>query len=258
VLPLVEPQLFPPVIRAHFALTVRPRARRAARVLTDTEHGRAQLVEVLGLAPERVAAIPLGVDERFARGPADPERLRERFGIDRPYVLCVGTLEPRKNLLAALQAVERAGVAPDVALVVAGGQGWRNEAFERAREQTAVEVVMTGRVSDDELVALYRGALCLLFPSLWEGYGLPPVEAMACGCPVIATDRPTVPEVVGDAGVLVDPLDVAAIAAAVASVVGDAHRREQLRARGLERAAGLTWQRTAAATAGLYRAVAEG
>jgi glycosyltransferase involved in cell wall biosynthesis len=114
---------------------------------------------------------------------------------------------------------------------------------------------MTGRVSDDELVELYRGAVCLLFPSLWEGYGLPPLEAMATGCPVIATERPTVPEVVGDAGVLVDPTDVEAIAEALRAVAGDETLRAGLRARGLARAAELTWERTAAETMAVYRDV---
>jgi glycosyltransferase involved in cell wall biosynthesis len=256
VLPLVQPRMFPPVIRAHFALTTRPRARAAERVLADSEHGREQLVDVLGLPPERVVAVPLGVDAHFSPGPADREQLGERFGIDRPYVLCVGTLEPRKNLLAALQAVERARIGGEVMLVVAGGQGWRNEAFERAVEATDVRLTVTGRVSDTELAELYRGALCLVFPSLWEGYGLPPLEAMACGCPVIATTRPAVPEVVGDAGLLVDPLDVDAIAGAIRRVTADAELSARLRERGLARAAELTWERTARETAAVYRDVA--
>ena len=255
VLPIVRPQLFPYVIRAHFSLTTRRSAMRAACVITDTVYGREQLGDVLGLPSDRVVSVPLGADERFSPGPAAPQLLRDRFGIDRPYVLCVGTLEPRKNLVAALRAVERAQLAPDVMLVVAGGRGWRNAEFERALEETDVPVAMTGRVSDDELVELYRGAECLLFPSLWEGYGLPPLEAMATGCPVIASERPTVPEVVGDAGVLVDPEDVDAIAEALRSVVGDGARSDELRRKGLARAAELTWERTAEETVGVYRRV---
>jgi glycosyltransferase involved in cell wall biosynthesis len=255
VLPVVRPELFPFVIRTHFALAVRRSAMRAACVVTQTDHVREQLIDVFGLAPDRVASVPLGADERFSPGPAAPQRLRERFGIDRPYVVCVGTLEPRKNLVAALRAMERAQLAPEVMLVVAGGRGWRNAEFERALEKTEVPVAMTGRVSDEELVELYRGAACLLFPSLWEGYGLPPLEAMAAGCPVIATDRPTVPEVVGDAGLLVDPTDVDALAEALRSVVGDERRREEMRRSGLARAAELTWERTARETVGVYRRV---
>ena len=255
VLPIVRPQLFPFVIRTHFSLTIRRTAMAAASVLTDTDYGREQLIEVFGLAPDRVVSVPLGADERFSPGQPARELLRDRFGIDRPYVLCVGTLEPRKNLVAAVRAMEQAKLAPDVMLVVAGARGWRNGEFERALAETDVPVAMTGRVTDDELVELYRGAVCLLFPSLWEGYGLPPLEAMATGCPVIATERPTVPEVVGDAGVLVDPTDVEAIAEALRSVAGDEALRSGLRAKGLARAAELTWERTAAETLAVYRDV---
>jgi len=256
VLPLRHPELFPRVIVAHQRATLARRARRAARVITLTEHGRTEAIETLGLVPERVAVTLLGVEPRFRPDPPSAQWLAGRWGIDRPYVLCVGTLEPRKNLLGALQGMRAAGFGDDVVLVIAGGRGWRNEAFESEARKTDVPVIRAGRVSDEELVRLYGGARCLAFPSLWEGYGLPVLEAMACGCPVVSSHRSGLAEVVGDCGLLVDPLDPEAIGAALRVAVADDHRRAELRERGLARARGMTWQRTAAQTVAVHRAVA--
>jgi glycosyltransferase involved in cell wall biosynthesis len=231
------------------------RARLAQAIVAYTEHTRAEIVDVLGVPAERITAIPPGVDPLFAPGASREALLRERFGIDRPYVLCVGTLEPRKNLHRALSAVEGARLGDDVALVIAGGSGWRNNAFEAELARSTVPVTLAGAVSDPELVELYRGARCLLFPSLFEGYGLPPLEAMACGCPVITSDRSTLPDVVGDAGLLVDPLDVEQMGEAVRAVVADADMRGRMRERGLARAAEQTWERAADRTLAVLRRV---
>lgn len=253
VLPLRHPELFPSVVVAHHRAVLVPRARRAARLLASTEHARGEIVDVLGVDADRVVVTPLGVEARFRPVVSDARRLRDRFGIDRPYVLCVGTLEPRKNLVGALRGMRAAGLGDEVALVIAGGRGWRNEAFEAEAAHTGVPLIVAGRVTDDELIELYGGARCLVFPSLWEGYGLPALEAMACGCPVISSDRSALPEVVGDAGMLVDPLDAEAIGAAVRELVTDDARRAALAERGRRRAAGMTWARTAELTRAVYR-----
>jgi alpha-1,3-rhamnosyl/mannosyltransferase len=256
VLPLVHPELFPRVTVAQQRLVLARRARRAARVIVNTQHVRDEAATLLGLEHERIRVVPCGVDGRFRPTAPDPGRARERWGIDRPYVLAVGTLEPRKNLLGAVHGLRAAGLGDEVALVVAGAQGWRNEAFEREAPRAGVPLVMTGWVSDEELVGLYSGARCLVFPSLYEGYGLPPLEAMACGCPVVSSDRCGLPEVVGDAGVLVDPLDPEAIGAAIRALVDDEARRTELGERALARAAGLTWEHVAQRTVAVYREVA--
>lgn len=255
VLPLSHPHLFPPVTVAQQRLVLARRARRAARVIVNTEHVRGQAVELLGLERERVRVVPCGVDGRFRPTAPDTARLRARFGIDRPYVLAVGTLEPRKNLLAAVRGLAAAGLGDEVALVVAGAPGWRNEAFEREAPRAGVPLRMAGRVSDEELVALYSAARCLVFPSLYEGYGLPPLEAMACGCPVISSDRSGLPEVVGDAGLLVDPTDHEGIGAAIGALLSDDDRRRTLRERALARAAELSWAHVATRTVAVYREV---
>ena len=250
VLPLSHPELFPRVTVLHQRAFLRRAAGRAVRIITGAEQARAEIVDVLGADPARVSVTPYGVDRRFRPEPPGDAWLRSRFGIDRPYVLAVGTLEPRKNLVSALRAVATLG--RDVALVIAGGQGWRNEDFERELPRAPMPVVLTGRVSDEELVSLYSAARCLVFPSLYEGYGLPPLEAMACGCPVVSTDRSTLPEVVGDAGLLVDPLDVEQIAEAIRSILDGDMIAAELRRRSLKRAGELTWERTAALTVDVY------
>ena len=255
-LPLRHPDLFPRFTVAHTRLLLGPSARRATTIVTGSEHTRGELESLLGIPGERVAVTPYGVDARFRPEPPAAGWAQERFGVRERYVLCVGNLEPRKNLSRAVRAFEAAG-ADDCSLVVVGARGWRNEEFERAVAETAAHVVVAGYVDDAELVPLYSGAACLVFPSLYEGYGFPPLEAMACGTPVISSDRTSLPEVVGDAGVLVDPLDTAAIGAAIRDLLGDERRARELGERGRERAAGFTWERTAEATVQVYRAVVE-
>jgi alpha-1,3-rhamnosyl/mannosyltransferase len=229
--------------------------RRATRVLTPSTESRRRLLAALDLDPERVDVTPYGVDERFSPGDHSPAIL-EDLGVPQPYLLTVGTLQPRKNLEAALRAFEQlADAGAEHHLVVAGARGWGEDAliarFEGARWHSRVHVV--GRVADDALVTLYRGADCFVFPSRGEGFGLPPLEAMACGTPVVASRASSIPEVVGDAGVLVDPDDVAEIAGALERVVGSPSVRAELVRRGRERALGFTWARCAELTVRAYR-----
>jgi alpha-1,3-rhamnosyl/mannosyltransferase len=188
---------------------------------------------------------PWGVDPGFRPGPVDPEVLR-RHGIDGPYVLAVGTLQPRKGLEAVLEA------AGGHRLVVVGARGWRDEEIAARLRDRAV---LTGRVEDAELVALLRGADVLVHAAREEGFGFPPLEAMACGTPVVAYRSSSLPEVVGDAGVLAEPGD---LAAAVGRVLGDAALRAELSERGLARAAEFTWDRCAELTVAAYREALDG
>ena len=255
-LPLRHPELFPRFVAAHARLLLRPSARRATTILTGSEHTRGELDSLLGIPAERVVVTPYGVDARFRPEPPPAGWAQERFGVRGRYALCVGNLEPRKNLATAVRAFE-AAAADDCSLVVVGASGWRNEEFERAVADTRAHVVVAGYVDDDELVPLYSGAECLVFPSLYEGFGFPPLEAMACGTPVVSSDRTSLPEVVGDAGLLVDPHDTAAIADAIRSLLDDEARARELGERGRERAAAFTWERTAEATVAVYRAAVE-
>jgi len=191
---------------------------------------------------------PYGVDGRFRPAP----QVAERLGIDRPFVACLGTLEPRKNLVAAVRAFAKLG-DPHTALVVIGASGWDGGEVEAAARAAPGRVILTGYVSDAELVGLLGAARCFLYPSLLEGFGFPPLEAMACGTPVVASDRASLPEVVGDAALLVDPEDVDALAGAVRRALADDALAADLRERGLRRASLYSWAACAQATVSAYR-----
>ena len=227
---------------------------RAAAVLAPSVFARKTVLARLALDPTCVYVVPWGVDARFCPGPASSDG-------GPPYLLAVGTLQPRKNLEAALVAFERAGDAGlEHELVVIGARGWRDDAVVgRVRgSRYAARIRLTGFVPDDELAALYRGADALLFPSRYEGFGLPALEAMASGTPVVATRAGALPEVIGEAGVLVDPDDPDALSTALLELLADADRRARLRAAGLRRAEGFTWAACAERTVAAYRAAAGG
>ncbi len=231
---------------------------RAAAVITPSIFARDAALSRLELDPARVHVVPWGVDARFSPGSETPDRPGDG-GL--PYLLAVGTLQPRKNLEAALAAFERAVDAGlEHRLVVVGARGWRDAALvERVKGSRHTQRIrLAGFVADDELAALYRGADALLFPSRYEGFGLPALEAMASGTPVIAARAGALPEVVGDAGLLVDPDDPDALAAAVVELLADADRRAELGAAGLRRAERFTWAACAERTVAIYRAAADG
>ncbi len=227
---LRHPETFNPWTRRYSRLAV-PRVARAARlVIAVSEFTRHELVELLRVPEERIRVIPNGVGAPF--GPGGPAAEGE-------YVLAVGTLEPRKNLAAAQQAAQRLGVE----LRVVGALGWGGVHVDG----------WLGHVSDERLAELYRGARCLVYPSLYEGFGIPVLEAMACGTPVVTSAGGATEEVAGGAAVLVDPLDPASIAEGVEQATT---RRDELAARGLERARGFTWERVAAETWRVYEEAA--
>jgi glycosyltransferase involved in cell wall biosynthesis len=254
VLPLRHPEWFTAALVGHVRHVLPRIARAAARVVTVSEHARGEIVELMGVPAERVVAVHNGIDAGFAPREPDDEWLERRFGLRRPYVLSTGTLEPRKNLRAVLDAMP--ALPDDVSLAVAGGHGWHAGPIEDALERFGGRAKRLGFVGDGDLAALYAGAACFVFPSLGEGFGLPPLEAMACGAPVVCSDRTSLPEVVGDAAVLVDPEDPGALVAAVRGVLADPARAEDLRRRGIERARGFTWERAAERTAAVYREAA--
>ncbi len=213
----------------------------------------------LGVAGERLTVVPWAPGPAFKPldDPARGQRHAARFGVDRPYLLSVGSMEPRKNLVALVDAFVALpdGLRDRHALVLVGGEGWRNlairERLERAR--STCRVLCLGAVRQATLVALYNGARALAYPSLAEGFGLPVVEAMACGCPVVTSSSSALPEAAGGAALLVDPGDPAALRQALERVLADEALRADLRARGLARAAALSWRRTAEQTLAVYR-----
>jgi alpha-1,3-rhamnosyl/mannosyltransferase len=235
------------VLEAHLA---------GAFFLTLSRAGAAELERRLELDPTRLRVVHPAPAPEFRRRPEEEtrERLARRFGVEGPYVLAVGTLEPRKNLPAL--AAAHGGLPEDVRrrypLLVAGGRGWGLD--DRALGGDGLRRL--GYVDRDDLVALYNGATVFAYPSLAEGFGLPVAEAMACGAPVLTSDRSSLPEVAGGAARLVDPTDVGDIRAGLLALLETPAERERLRRLGSERASAFSWRECAAKTFELYREAA--
>lgn len=231
---------------------VRLSAVRATRIVTVSETSRRDLIELYGIAPERVVAIPNGVDAAFRPDYASVEGLVH----GRPLrVLAVGTLQPRKNLLRLLDAVRLLSDQLPVTLRIVGPDGFQASVI-RERLGGSAQVEIVGYVPDEDLPHEYRQADVFVYPSIYEGFGLPVLEAMACGTPVVTSTGGSLPEVAGDAAILVNPFDVSAIAAAIRRVADDAGLARTLRARGLARAAQFTWEETARQHLKVYRELA--
>jgi glycosyltransferase involved in cell wall biosynthesis len=259
------PQTFKRRSRTQLRLTVRHSARRAARIISLSEHGRRDIIETYGITAERVSAIPLAAPSHFApvQDNRELQRVRHNYGIDGDYILTVGSIQPRKNLARLVQAYAslRGNKSADKLpkLVLVGKSGWLYDETLRALKETGVAdtVVLTGYVPQEDLPALYSGALCFVYPSYFEGFGLPPLEAMKCGAPVIVGNKTSLPEVVGDAALTVDPFDVEAIASAMQRVIESPALREELSIKGQARAETFDWRETARKTLAIYQEVAQ-
>lgn len=265
VIPLVLPWAFP--LRHRWVLsTALARIRKQAEmVIVPSMAAADDVVRYLQVERERISVIPMGCDARFqpVEEPARAAAMQQRYDLPQRYILFVGTLEPRKNVKTLLQAFAMLlAETPqdDLALVIAGGNGWGGEDYLATVEALGLRdrIRFTGFVADDLLPELYRGALLFVYPSLYEGFGLPVLEAMACGTPVITSNRASLPEVAGDAALLVDPTRPEALAAAMTSIISNGELRQGLRAKGLARARAFTWDGVAEQTVAIYRAVGKG
>ena len=230
-------------------------ARRARLVLTPSAATRDDVVRLLGIDPGRVRVIPHAAPRGF--DPPGPAASSPHA----PYFLFVGNLEPRKNLARTLRAFARiAPSLPDHRFLIAGAPGWKygDVLREATRPELASRVELRGYVPEDELPALYRNATAFVYPSLYEGFGMPVIEAMACGTPVLTSNVSALPELADGAAVLVDPLDEGALAEAMHALATDRALRERLRVAGPARAAQYSWDRTCDLTLEAYREAAEG
>jgi glycosyltransferase involved in cell wall biosynthesis len=234
--------------RGYLRLFSRLSCRRARRIIAISESTRRDLVKQWGIAADKIDIAYPGIGEQFRPLPENEvEAFRARHSLPR-FILHLGTLEPRKNLVRLIQAFAR--LRTDAKLVLAGGRGWLCDeiAAEIERLNLQDKVVLPGYLADEALVFWYNAASVLAYPSLYEGFGLPIIEAMACGTPVVTSTASSLPEAAGDAGLLVDPHDTEMLAEALEKALADEVLREEMRTRGLSQAARFTWQATAAAT----------
>jgi len=261
------PHFFTPTTVTKFRMLVPLTVRRAAAILTLSEYSKRDIVRRYCVPSEKVTVAPCAADPMY-RPMRDEERdtgrlaeIRAKYGTGERFILSVGNLQPRKNLRTLIEAYVklRQADATRHKLVLVGREAWlHDDIFAAARASGyADELVFTGYVPDADLVALYNAADVFVYPSLFEGFGLPPLEAMACGTPTVTGNTSALPETVGEAALMVDPRDAEALAGALARVLGDAELRAELAGRGIARAAAFSWERTARIILDTYRRAAQ-
>jgi glycosyltransferase involved in cell wall biosynthesis len=252
---LIFPQGFRHSKRLYLTLLTRPSARKARRIITISESTKRDTVRLLGVSSEKVDIVYCGVDKAFHPFPeGEVASFRQKHGLPERIILFVGTIEPRKNVVRLIEAYSRLRDG-QVKLVIGGARGWLyEEVFARVEElDLAGDVLFPGYIPPDELRLWYNAAELFVYPSLYEGFGLPPLEAMACGTPVLTSNVSSLPEVVGEAGLTVDPMDSEGLAEAMNQVLGDGALRQSMRERGLARAGRFSWARAARETVEVYR-----
>jgi glycosyltransferase involved in cell wall biosynthesis len=254
------PECFEPTLRDYLTANVPRAVRRADWVLADSESTRRDLVELIGASEDCITVIYPGVEPRFDRiaDTATLERVRRRYGLPDRFILSLGTVQPRKNYVGLIKAFADLDHR-DVSLVIVGGKGWLYEEIFASVQELNVQdrVIFAGFVDDADLPEIYNLAEIFCLPSLYEGFGIPPLEAMACGTPVITADNSSLPEVVGNAGILVDARDQDALGDALDQLLADPARRRTLTERGIAQAAQFTWPKAAQRLLATYRQLCE-
>jgi len=251
------PELYDPRELQHYDELIPRSAHRSAVVLTISESTKRDLVRYWGVAPGKIVVTPLAAAPQFVPVRDAAHSMQERFGVSGPYVLaCVGSGHPRKNLVAVVESLERLQ-QPSIRLVIVGGPTLDASAQAAIEQSSARDrIMLLGHVPEECLPTVYSGAALLCFPSLYEGFGLPVLEAMACGTPVVCSNASSLPEVAGSAAVMVEPESREALTEAMDAVLSDRHHREALSAAGIERARQFSWERTAGLTLDAYRKAA--
>lgn len=261
--PLFFPELVPRKHLIFFKLFMKRAAHTADLIITDSEHSKRDIARYLAVPEEKIRVIYLGYDAQ-QQEVHDQEALQDaltRYGIRRPYLLFVGVIEPKKNLERLVDAFvllrQDTADGKDLQLVITGGKGWFCEQLYHKVRELSLEnhILFTGFVPDDDLPYLYSGAELFVFPSIYEGFGLPVIEAMFYGTPVVTSNVSSLPEIVGEAGVLVDPESPESISQGIASVLSDERQQLRMKHAGRRQAQQFSWQRTAEQTYNVYREV---
>lgn len=253
------PETASPRLKAYLDRVVPRSVARADHVLVDSQATKDDLVGLYNTPPEKITVLLSGVDARFHRVEHGHDALRRKYNLpDRPFIFTIGTIQPRKNyvrLITALSHLREQGF--DLSLVIAGGKGWLDDPIYEAILTHKMDdaVHMIGFANDADLPGLYSAASCLAFPSLYEGFGLPVLEAMACGTPVLTSNVSSLPEVAGDAAITVDPLDQEAITKGLRQIIEDSTLRETLIQKGYQRAAQFTWANAARQLQAVYHSL---
>ncbi|HEX77693.1 MAG TPA: glycosyltransferase family 4 protein [Dehalococcoidia bacterium] len=258
----LTPLLFPETHNRGYVLAHKllyPRVKNLDKVITISENSKRDIMEHLKVPHEKIRVVYGAADERFQ--PLEEKEVAEvkrKYSLDFPFVLSVAVLEPRKNLPTLIKSFHKLkNQGLQHRLVIGGGRGWKYKNIFRTVEGLGLdkEVIFLGYVPGEDLPKLYNAADLFVFPSIYEGFGLPPLEAMACGCPVITSNASSLPEVVGDAGIMVDPYDVDGWTEAMGEVLSNKGLRRDMRERGLERAKLFSWEKTAKETLRVYEEV---
>lgn len=257
--PFMRPEWFPPAIRRRLLFLIGRGMASARHILCVSQNVKDLAVAQYGVDPDRLSVVHNGVGSHFRPVPAEAaSAVLARLGLTPPYVFCAARFEKRKNLDGVLRAFARfrkAGGDPRLSLVLAGDMRWEGARLAALIAELGLEgaVRLPGYIANTDLPAVYSQALFFAYPSLWEGFGIPVLEAMACGAPVLSSSTTSIPEVAGDAALLVDPASDAALAAGFAALATDADLRARLAGAGPRRAAGFSWERCAAETLAIYR-----
>jgi glycosyltransferase involved in cell wall biosynthesis len=254
VIGIVHPETFTPKMRMWQRLFVTNAARIAHSIITISESSKRDIARLFPITPERIHVTPLSVDESFSpqRDSDDAARVRLKYSLPQQFVLYVGTIEPRKNVtgLARAYALLREDLRKEFSLVIAGSPGWYSDQILAEVDGLGLQkqIIMPGYIEDKDLPVLLSMSTLFVFPSFYEGFGYPPLEAMACGVPVITSNSSSLPEVVGDAGIMIDPADHKSMSEAMARVLEDEGLRSQMIQKGLRQVLHFSWVRTAQET----------
>jgi glycosyltransferase involved in cell wall biosynthesis len=241
-----------------FPLAIRYSAAAADAIIADSENTRQDAIRLLGVSPQRIFSVPLGVGERFHRitDPTVLAQVRKKYNLPEHFILYVGLVEPRKNLSLLVKSYKNLGdQGISHPLVIVGRLGWMYQSVLEEIENSGLQnrVQFTGYIPIQDLPIVYNLADVFVYPSIYEGFGLPPLEAMACGTPVITTAVSSIPEHVGEAGILVPPDDIGAVSEAIKAVLSDKVLKKQLMKKGPKQASHFTWERTARETLQVYQ-----
>lgn len=246
------------------AMSLKKSCKRADKIITDSQFSKNEIIKYLHIDPDQIIVVPCGVDCVNFRPNTDKQKadeVKQKHNITRSYFFYLGTLEPRKNIERFIKAYAllKQKKADIPLLVLSGRKGWMYESIFQLVLQLQLQndVIFTGYVEDKEAPILLSDAVAFIFPSLYEGFGMPPLEAMACGTPVLTSNSSSLPEVVGDAAILVDPYSVDQIAAGMERLATDSDLRKELSKKGLERAKQFTWERSATMLMAIYQSLVE-